>query len=57
MSCVDSGPASLTVGSAYSPWYDFYRDTFMENMSVSSHDLLRHFICSILPLHAGLVGV
>ena len=49
------GRVSLAACPAHSPWYDFYRDTFIENMSVSNHDLLRHFVCSILHLIIMLV--
>jgi hypothetical protein len=32
---------------AYSPWYEHYRDTFLEHMQVGEQEYLRHYLCNL----------
>eukprot|EP00057_Strongylocentrotus_purpuratus_P020583 XP_011675057.1 PREDICTED: trafficking protein particle complex subunit 8 [Strongylocentrotus purpuratus] len=49
----------LTVGSydlqisASTPWYEAYRESFLQNMATSDHEFIRHFVACMLVVSTG----
>lgn len=44
-----SAPHVVSVFPATTPWFEAYRENFLQTMAASEHEFLNHYLACILP--------